>query len=339
MDFCAALRERSQAERPPSPRRPVITADPARTESARIEGLRAAGASPGEGALPSARLLISEGWDDYALLDSGAGRKLERFGRYRVDRPEPQAMWRRRLPEADWASADAVFVGDSEEGDGRWRFRDGPLERWQTGYRDVAFYGRFTPFRHVGFFPEQAPHWDWMLTRLAGAERPRLLNLFGYTGVASLLAAAGGAEVTHVDASKKAIGFARENQALAGLEARPIRWICDDAVKFAAREGRRGRCYHGILVDPPKFGRGPKSETWQLFENLPEMLSLCRDILAPRGFLILTAYAVRASFLSLHELAAEVFPEAALESGELVLREQGGGRLLSTSLFTRVSRG
>jgi 23S rRNA (cytosine1962-C5)-methyltransferase len=285
---------------------------------------------------PDARLLVSEGWSDHALLDSGGGRKLERFGRYRVDRPEPQAMWTRRLPEADWASADAVFVGDSEEGDGRWRFRDAPLEAWKTGYRDVAFWGRFTPFRHVGFFPEQAPHWDWMLERLAGRERPRLLNLFGYTGVASLLAAKAGAEVTHVDASKKAVGFARENQGLAGLEDAPIRWIVDDAVKFAAREGRRGRVYDGILVDPPKFGRGPKNETWQLFENLPEMLALCRDILAPeRAFLILTAYAVRASFLSLHELAGERFPEARLDSGELALREQGGGRLISTSLFTR----
>ncbi len=305
----------------------AISADTAHTEALPLDGL------------PAARLLVSEGWSDYALLDSGGGRKLERFGRYRVDRPEPQAMWMRRLPDKDWASADAVFVGDSEEGDGRWRFRDGPLETWQTGFRDVAFHGRFTPFRHVGFFPEQAPHWDWMLERLAGRDRPRLLNLFGYTGVASLLAAAAGAEVTHVDASKKAIGFARENQALAGLQDKPIRWLVDDALKFAAREGRRGRLYDGILVDPPKFGRGPKNETWQLFENLPEMLRLCRDILAPKNaFLVLTAYAVRASFLSLHELCAEVFPEAALDSGELVLREQGGGRLISTSLFTRVSR-
>lgn len=325
----AAARDIGSASR--CTRSRAISADPARIESLPLAGL------------PEARLLVSEGWPDYALLDSGAGRKLERFGRYRVDRPEPQAMWERRLPAKDWDSADAVFVGDSEEGDGRWRFREGPLESWKTGYRDVAFHGRFTPFRHVGFFPEQAPHWDWMLERLGGAqgeEKPRLLNLFGYTGVASLLAAAAGAEVTHVDASKKAVGFARENQALAGLEDRPIRWIVDDAVKFAAREGRRGRLYDGILVDPPKFGRGPKNETWQLFENLPEMLRLCRDILAPeRSFLILTAYAVRASFLSLHGLSAEVFPEAVLESGELVLREQGGGRLISTSLFTRVSRG
>lgn len=315
--------------------RHVISVDPVR-----IDSLSVASDSP-----LTARLLVTEGWDGYALLDSGDGRKLERFGRYRVDRPEPQAMWGRRLPEKDWSSADAVFVGDSEEGDGRWRFKEGALDTWKSGYREVAFYGRLTPFRHVGFFPEQAPHWDWMLERLAdrrqqGAEPPRLLNLFGYSGVASLLAAAAGAEVTHVDASKKAIGFARENQALAGMEDRPVRWICDDALKFAAREGRRGRRYDGILVDPPKFGRGPKNETWQLFENLPEMLRLCREILAPeRGFLILTAYAVRASFLSLHELCAETFPEATLESGELALREQGGGRLLSTSLFTRVQRG
>jgi 23S rRNA (cytosine1962-C5)-methyltransferase len=169
----------------------------------------------------------------------------------------------------------------------------------------------------------------------AAGERPSLLNLFGYTGLASLIAAEAGAEVTHVDASKKAIAWARDNQAFSGLEDKPIRWILDDAQKFAAREVRRGKRYDGILLDPPKYGRGPKGEIWDLFQNVPDMLRLCRDILKPTGFLILTAYAIRASFLSMHRLCEEIFG-AGVQSGELALKEQGGG-LLATSLFSRWS--
>jgi 23S rRNA (cytosine1962-C5)-methyltransferase len=167
----------------------------------------------------------------------------------------------------------------------------------------------------------------------AGGDGRSLLNLFGYTGLASLIAADAGAEVTHVDASKKAVAWARENQALSGLEERPIRWIVDDAVKFAAREVRRGRRYDGILLDPPKYGRGPKGEIWDLFRDLPEMLRLCRSLLNPGGFVILTAYAIRASFLSVHRLCDDVFGPG-VESGELALRQKGGG-LLATSLFSR----
>jgi 23S rRNA (cytosine1962-C5)-methyltransferase len=294
---------------------------------------------------------VTEGWEDYALLDSGAGRKLERFGPHTVDRPEPQAMWPRALPQAAWDAADAVYAGEEDESArGRWRFA-GPDrdETWPTGYGPVKFLGRFTPFRHMGFFPEMVPHWDFMRERLSlVAERdpapPKLLNLFGYTGVASLIAAAAGAEVTHVDASKKAIGYARENQALSGLDAAPIRWICDDAAKFCAREVRRGRRYRGVLVDPPKFGRGPKNEVWNIFEDLPALLADIRDILDPDGaFVILTAYAIRASFLSMHELAAETFAsgmQGRLESGELAIRESGArGRLISTSLYARWAQG
>jgi 23S rRNA (cytosine1962-C5)-methyltransferase len=288
----------------------------------------------------AARLLVTEGWDGYALLDSGGGRKLERAGGRVFDRPEPQAMWSRRLPAAQWEAADAVFAGSdgNDEDGGRWRFREAPFETWPMTCRSVRFLGRVTPFRHLGVFPEQAPHWDWMVERLGAWPEPRLLNLFGYTGVASLLAAAeAGARVTHVDASKKAVGWARENATVAGLDGAPIRWIVDDARDFAAREVRRGQRYHGIVLDPPKFGRGPKNEVWNLFDDLPAMLGLTRDLLAPGGFVILTAYAVRASFLALRELCAEVFGPAAVDSsGELVVREPGGGRMVSTSLFCRV---
>ena len=282
-------------------------------------------------------VLTTKGLDDYALIDSGHGRKLELFGTLTLDRPEEQAIWTPRLPPAEWERADAIFTGDvDQEGAGRWKRRAGLEESWTCRHGALRFSCRFTSFRHVGAFPEQEAHFSFMRERLSRAgATPSLLNLFGYTGLASLIAAEVGAEVTHVDASKKAIAWARENQALSKLDDRPIRWILDDAPKFAAREARRGRRYDGILLDPPKFGRGPKGEIWELFANLPEMLRLCRYILKPNGFLILTAYAIRASFLSLHRLSEEVLGPG-VESGELALSDQGGG-LLATSLFSRWS--
>ncbi|TIT47635.1 MAG: class I SAM-dependent rRNA methyltransferase, partial [Mesorhizobium sp.] len=183
---------------------------------------------------------------DYALLDSGAGQKLEQYGPYRIVRPEGQAIWQKALPAKDWDRADAIFTGDTdEEGIGRWRFPRTPLgETWPMKHDGIDYLGRFTSFRHVGVFPEQASHWDHMAGLIAAAKRPvKVLNLFGYTGLASLVAARAGAEVTHVDASKKAIGWARENQEMAGLSQKPIRWIVDDAMKFAEREERRGSRY------------------------------------------------------------------------------------------------
>jgi 23S rRNA (cytosine1962-C5)-methyltransferase len=269
-------------------------------------------------------VLTTTGLEDYALLDSGGGRKLERFGRMHLDRPEEQAMWSPQLPSSEWEKADAIFTGDvDEEGAGRWKRRPGVGEKWECRHGALRFQCRFTSFRHVGAFPEQEAHFSFMRERLkksAGTPSP-------------LIAAEAGAEVTHIDASKKAIAWARENQALSKLDDKPIRWILDDAPKFAAREVRRGRRYDGILLDPPKFGRGPKGEVWELFRDLPEMLRLCRDILKPAGFLILTAYAIRASFLSLDRLAQEVLGSG-VESGEMALIDQGG-KLLPTSLFCR----
>jgi 23S rRNA (cytosine1962-C5)-methyltransferase len=287
-------------------------------------------------------LLETGGLDDYRLIDSGHGRKLERFGEMTLVRPEEQAIWAPRLPEADWAKADASFTGDTdEEGAGRWKRRPGLDESWTCRHGALRFVCRFTSFRHVGAFPEQEAHWRVMTDRLqAMGGTPQVLNLFGYTGLASLVAAAAGAEVTHIDASKKAIAWARENQALSGLDDAPIRWICEDAMKFAAREVRRGRQYQCILLDPPKFGRGPKTEVWRLFEHLPEMVDLCRQLIDPeRGLLLLTSYAIRSSALMLQELCLEklVAPIGGrLDSGELVLVGEDGRRL-STSLFARWS--
>jgi 23S rRNA (cytosine1962-C5)-methyltransferase len=281
----------------------------------------------------------------YHLIDSGNGEKLEQYGPYRIVRPEAQALWPKAFPAA-WEAADAVFTGDTDEdGMGRWRFpREVLGETWPMQLLDTDFLGRFTSFRHVGVFPEQLAHWSWMRDQVAAAGRPlKVLNLFGYTGVASLIAAKAGAEVTHVDASRKAIGWARDNQAVARAEKLPIRWICDDAMKFIQREERRGSRYDIILTDPPKFGRGPNGEVWQLFDHLPAMLDICREILSTeaRG-LVLTAYSIRASFYSVHELMRETMRGRGgrVESGELIIREGGldgasPGRALSTSLFSR----
>lgn len=287
--------------------------------------------------------LITNGWDEYRLLDSGQGRKLEKFGPYTVDRPEPQAMWSRRLPDERWQRADAVFAGENDAEDGRWNYRGGKnIESWITDYKGLRFSGRFTSFRHVGYFPEQAPHWDWMAERIRGRDDFKLLNLFAYTGVASLVAAKAGAQVTHVDASKKAIAWASDNQKTAGLEQAKIRWICEDARKFTAREGRRGNKYQGILIDPPKFGRGPDKELWELFDDLKGMLELCAAVLDDeKSFVVLTAYAIRASHHALYELCREVFGKgriATIDSGELVIAEEDGGRRISTSLFCRLER-
>ncbi|WP_454847979.1 class I SAM-dependent methyltransferase [Rhizobium binxianense] len=291
-------------------------------------------------------ILESLGAGDFHLIDSGDGQKLEQYGPYRIVRPEGQALWRPSLPAHVWEKVDAVFTGDTdEEGTGRWRFpKDALGETWPLSLLGVDFLGRFTSFRHVGVFPEQIVHWSWMQERIREANRPlKVLNLFGYTGVASLVAAAAGAEVTHVDASRRAIGWARENQALAGMEKLPIRWICEDAMKFILREERRGSRYDIILTDPPKFGRGPNGEVWHLFEHLPVMLDICREILSPKALgLVLTAYSIRASFYSIHELMRETMRGGGgvVESGELVIREAGldgrtPGRALSTSLFSR----
>ncbi|MGB8645191.1 MAG: class I SAM-dependent methyltransferase [Anaerolineae bacterium] len=297
-------------------------------------------------------------WADYELLDSGAGYKLERFGSYRLVRPEPQAMWRRALAEKEWQAANAVFAGKEEqepgtsrgsvpprgpaevrgeEGSGRWEMRGAMPDRWQMRYKGLAFWAQLTSFRHVGVFPEQASQWEWAQDLIKNAGRPvRILDLFGYTGLASLTAAEAGASVTYVDASKKVMAWARENQALAGLGDRPIRWLVDDALKFVRREARRGSKYDAIILDPPKFGRGPQGEVWKLDEMLPALLADCRAILSERPlFVLLTAYAIRASALSLYYTLGDVLADlkGTTTAGELVLSEKSAGRKLATAIF------
>ena len=282
------------------------------------------------------RTIVAEPWADWALLDCGNGRTLERYGRYRVVRPEPQAMW---APAEDNWDPDATFVpGSDEEGGGRW-IQHRPVPRqWELSRGDVRFHASLTPFRHLGFFPDMAPQWEWMCERAADAD---VLNLFGYTGVGTLLLSDAGARLVHVDASKKSVEQAKENSSLSRFEDRPIRWIVDDAGKFTAREVRRGRRYDGILLDPPKFGRGPTGEVWRLEENLAPLLTDCRKLLdRDSRFLVLTVYAVRMSSLAIGELVKQTLGDLGgrIELGEMAVREEGRGLLLPTAIFAKWSR-
>ena len=280
--------------------------------------------------------LVAEPWADWGLIVCGHGRKWERYGAVTVVRPEPQAMWAPALGE--W-SPDATFVpGSDEEGGGRWvQHRPVPVS-WPLARGDVRFHASLTPFRHLGFFPDMAPQWDFMRERSADAD---VLNLFGYTGVGSLMLSDAGARLVHVDASKKSVEGGRANATLSGMGDKPIRWIVDDAAKFCAREVRRERRYDGILLDPPKFGRGPEGEMWRLEEHLAPLLANCRQLLdAESRFLVLTVYAVRLSALAIGELLAQLTADlgGSVECGEMAVREETRGLLLPTAIFARWGR-
>jgi len=294
---------------------------------------------------PAATVLSTQAWSDYALLDSGDGRKLERYGAVRVVRPEPQCWWPPRLAAAEWETADAAFDPADEDDQGRWRRRRETPDDWTLAWGEARFTARLTPFRHLAFFPEQEANWRFLDHRIRSRGRPfRLLNLFGYTGVASLVAAAAGAQVTHVDASKRSVGWARENAALSGLQDRPIRWICEDARRYVQREVRRGARYDGVILDPPKYGRGPAGEIWRLFEDLPTLLNACGVLLSDDAdFLLLNAYAARISGLSMAHLLREAVDGRGgwIDWGELALgeaaREGFTPRALGLSFFARWS--
>ena len=285
--------------------------------------------------------LVAEPWDDWGLIDCGGGRKLERYGAVTVIRPEPQAMWAPALEEWD---ADASFIpGSDEEGGGRWVQHRPVPRQWDLARGNVRFNASLTPFRHLGFFPDMAPQWDWMRAKIkqAGPDGSDLLNLFGYTGVGTLLLSEAGGRLVHVDASKKSVEGGKANSELSGLADRPIRWMVDDAAKFTAREVRRGRRYDGILLDPPKFGRGPTGEVWRLEENLASLLADCRRLLdGDSRFLVLTVYAVRMSALAIGELVRQTLANLGgrVEAGEMAVREESRSLLLPTAIFARWSR-
>lgn len=287
--------------------------------------------------------LFPEGWNDYELIDSGNAQKLERFGHFRFIRPETQALWTPHLATSVWAEASGSFVSAAED-KGKWSLNNDVPASWPLQFEDVHFLAMPTPFRHLGFFPEQSPHWKWTAIQIkkfiaTHQKPPRILNLFAYSGVASLHAARAGAEVTHVDASKKAIAQAFLNRKLSDLEDAPIRFITDDALRFVEREARRGHFYDGILLDPPKYGRGPKGEIWQLTEDLPALLTACRNILSPTPLLLIaTIYAIRLSTIAAHSAIASALEGLGgrLQSGELAIAEsRPDGRMIGQALYVR----
>ena len=286
-------------------------------------------------------LFLADDWDDYTLLDSGDGHKLERFGSQTVIRPDPQAFWPTARPVETW-QADARF--DAKAGDddrGNWRLLNPAApEEWPMQWNGLKFNARRTPFRHLGLFQEHSVHWRFAQDKIRSAGRPiNVLNLFGYTGMMSLACAQAGASVTHLDASPKSNGYGKDHQQLSELDDRPIRWIADDAMKFTAREIRRGNAYDAIVLDPPKFGRGTKNETWRFEEDLPELLANVRALLSDKPlFIVLTAYAVRLSHIALAQALGGHLSGLGgkMEMGEMAIPHQGDDdRLLPTAICAR----
>jgi 23S rRNA (cytosine1962-C5)-methyltransferase len=322
---------------------------------------------------------ITEPSKDYELIDSGLGEKLERFGQVLLSRPDPQALWKKGLPAGEWLKAAASFETEKFEA-GRylkyknsrpknseskdpesksgWRFAAGTPRSWPIELAGLKFLIKPAAFKHVGLFPEQSAQWQWIKAviakgvinhRQAGGESGApvsVLNLFGYTGAASLAAAAAGASVTHVDASKPSVTWAKENAALSGLSQKPIRWIVDDVPAFVKREGRRGNRYDAIIMDPPAFGRGPKGQVWKIEDELLGLLDDCKKILSPKPlFFLLNGYASGYSPVAYEQCLASVLNKKSadgaknetLESGELAIRETSAGRLLPAGIFARWS--
>lgn len=230
---------------------------------------------------------IAKDWKDYEVIDTSGGEKLERWGKYILLRPDPQVIWDTPRKNKIWRKLNAHYHR-SNKGGGEWEFFDLP-QTWQIGYKDLTFRLQPFQFKHTGLFPEQAVNWDWVREKLRQSGRPvKVLNLFAYTGGATLAAAAAGAGVTHVDASKGMVAWAKENAQASGLDQRPIRWLVDDCVKFVEREIRRGNHYDGIIMDPPSYGRGPRGEIWKLEEKIYPFIELCTQVLsdAPLFFLV-----------------------------------------------------
>ncbi|MHC1741361.1 MAG: class I SAM-dependent methyltransferase [Anaerolineaceae bacterium] len=292
--------------------------------------------------LPPFELLAAQNWTDYSLIDSGDGFKLEQFGPYRLIRPEPEAVWQTVSPASEWSKADATYKPSPEENGGHWEYAHKLPDRWKMSYKGLNFWVQTSSSRHLGVFPEQSCQWDWADRVITESKtKPKVLNLFGYTGIASLAAARSGAAVTHLDASRKVVNWANENQNLSNLETLPIRWIIDDALKFVQREARRGSKYQGIILDPPKFGRGPKGEVWEFYKLIPNLLKSCQQILDPDPlFVQLTAYAVKASAATLFYAIDEIMHafKGNTTCGEIGLREKSANRFLSTAIFARWSK-
>ncbi|OGH07382.1 MAG: hypothetical protein A2171_02620 [Candidatus Levybacteria bacterium RBG_13_35_9] len=282
----------------------------------------------------SMKLLSTKGFPDYELLDCGFGKRLEKFGKYIISRPDPQAIWKTHHSKDYWEKADAKYLDDEK----KWNLNSLP-QKWQISYKNINFYAKLTNFKHMGVFPEQVLNWEFIEERLKSAgKQNNILNLFGYTGIASLVCSVNGANVTHLDGSKPSISWAKENQQLSGLSDKPIRWILDDALDFTAREKRRGNLYDAIIMDPPVYGHGPKGEIWDFNKSFPLLLENCRKILSPTPlFLIVNAYAISSSSLMLKNMLEDYLQldPKKIEYGELALQEKFRNRFLSTGIVAR----
>lgn len=268
----------------------------------------------------------------YELIDSGEGEKLERFGDFVLRRPDPQALWGENLPKSEWNNAHARF-------DAKWRFKTKLPDRWRIELHGLDFWIKPTPFKHVGVFPEQISNWEWMEGIISKASgKVSILNLFGYTGGATLAALKSGASVTHVDSSKTSVTWAKDNAILSGLEKSPARWIVDDAKVFVKREAKRGVKYDGIVMDPPSFGRGAKGEVWKIENDLLPLMHLCWKILSDKPlFFLLNGYASGYSHFAYRNCLLSLTKDlnGLVESGELGIKESGAGRILPAGIFSR----
>jgi len=278
---------------------------------------------------------------DYELIDSGEGEKLERFGLYVLRRPDPQALWKKNLDDKEWKKANATFVREGDNA--KWRFKDGIPKEWIIEMSDLKFMIKPTAFKHTGLFPEHEANWNWIAEKIKKAGRPiKMLNLFGYTGGATLAALKSGAEVTHIDGSKSVITWARQNAEFSKLEDKKAHWIEEDARKFVQREIKRGNKYDAIIMDPPAFGHGANNEVWKIEDDFTKLLDSCGEILSDNPlFMIVNGYSAGYSAIayenSLMEVSKKFGDKANIEIGELTIEESKWKRLLPAGIFARVS--
>ncbi len=284
---------------------------------------------------------------EYELLDSGDGKKLERYGEYIMSRPDPEALWKRNLTDKEWEGADLEFIRNGTKN--KWIIKDGILNNWDINYGNLKLNIKPTSFKHIGLFPEQLSSWEWMSNLITNFQlpinnekkKPAVLNLFAYTGGATLACAKAGAEVAHVDSSKNAVEWARKNAELSGLKDAPIRWLIEDVILFLKREIKRGRKYDAIIMDPPAFGHGPKDELWKIDEDFLNLMDLCKELLSDDPlFILINGYTAGYSSIVYQNNLMDLMKEykGKVEGGELVIEETKSKRLLPSGIFARWSR-
>ncbi len=288
---------------------------------------------------------------EYELIDSGMGMKLERYGKYLLSRPDPEALWKKNLSDKEWSEADLEFIRNGTKNNTlaekmRWIVKNGIPNNWNISYGGLTFSIKPTSFKHIGLFPEQLPNWEWMENIIKNYElrikndeqKPKVLNLFAYTGGATLVCAKAGAEVCHVDGSKNAVEWAHVNAELSGLKDAPIRWIVDDVILFLKREVKRGRKYDAIIMDPPSFGHGPKDELWKIEEDFLSLMDLCKKVLSDDPlFILINGYTAGYSSIVYENNISDLMKEykGKIEVGELVIEESNSKRLLPCGIFAR----